>query len=320
MLEEGFQVREIFMNILSSIFPARSSVQVQGVILVAMAAIFFSAKAIFVKMAYQYSVDTVTLMTLRMGFSLPFYLITGWLFANSNQTPLTQNDYFKVIAIGVCGYYLASLFDLNGLRYISASFERLILYLYPTMVLLISAVIFKKKILRKEKIALVVGYLGIAVIFLYDQSLQGDDILLGTINVLLSALAFAVFIVGSGQLGPRIGSVRFTTIAMVAASVVIGLHFLLTHPISALRVASEVYWIALAIAVISTVIPTYLMAAGINKIGANQGALVGAIGPVSTMVMAYFILGEVLTPIHIVGMVLVLVSVISISLKAKKTN
>lgn len=293
-------------------------VQLQGVILVALAALFFSAKAIFVKLAYQYSVDTVTLMTLRMAFSLPFYLVLGWLMTPSNQVPLAGGDYVKVILVGVCGYYLASLFDLNGLQYISASFERLILYLYPTMVLLISAFIFRKKVTRKEMIALVSGYCGIAVIFLYDQSIEGDDIVFGTVQVMLSAFTFAIFIVGSGHLGPKVGAVRFTTIAMIAASFAIAVHFLLTQPISALRVETEVYWIAFAIALVSTVIPTYLMSAGINKIGANQGALVGALGPVCTMIMAYFVLGEVLTWVHLVGMLMVLASVASLTLKKGK--
>lgn len=288
--------------------------QLQGIFLVASAALFFSAKAIFVKLAYQHSVDTVTLMTLRMAFSLPFYLLLGWLMTPSNQTPLTSGDYSKVVLIGICGYYLASLFDLKGLQYISASFERLILYLYPTMVLLISAFVFRKKVSRNEMIALIIGYCGIAVIFMYDQSIEGDDIVLGTIQVMLSAFTFAIFIVGSGHLGPKVGAVRFTTIAMVAASFAIAAHFFLTHPISALKVETEVYWIALAIAIVSTVIPTYLMSAGINKIGANQGALVGALGPVCTMIMAYFILGEVLTWVHFLGMLMVLASVASLTL------
>ena len=244
--------------------------------------------------------------------SMPFYIVTGLLLKRMKDK-LKNSDLLWTCLIGVCGYYLASLFDLIGLQTISASFERLILYLYPTMVLLISALLFKQKILLKEYLALAVGYSGIALIFVKDQSTQGDEVLVGSAFVLLSAFCFALFIIGSGRMAPKIGSARFTSIAMVSASLAIFCHFLLSNELSDLVVPTPVYWISLAIAIVCTVLPTYIMTAGIQIIGSNQSALVGAIGPASTMLLAFFILGEVLTGFHIVGMILVLFSVLSIS-------
>lgn len=299
---------------MSNALPTKDNdrVHLYGVLLVAASAIMFSGKAILIKIAYRYHIDAVSLMTLRMLMSLPFYLVIGF-YSRGKHAPMTLKQLLATIAVGVSGYYFASLFDLSGLQYITASFERLILYLYPTMVVILSALLFRKAIKRVEYVALVVGYLGIALIFIKDQSVMGADVTKGAVFVFLSAFTFAIFLVGSGQLSPKIGATRFTTIAMIAASVAILLHFTVTNQITDLKVPNKVYIIAFSIALFCTVIPSYLLSAGIQRIGASQGALVGALGPVSTMVLAFFILGEVLTPIHFLGMVLVLLSVMTIS-------
>lgn len=287
-------------------------VHLYGVLLVAVSAIMFSGKAILIKIAYRFHIDAVTLMTLRMLMSLPFYLVIGF-FSRGKHGPITIKQLLATIAVGVSGYYFASLFDLSGLQYITASFERLILYLYPTMVVILSAIVFRKAIKKAEYLALVVGYLGVALIFLRDQSVMGPEVTRGAIFVFLSAFTFAIFLIGSGQLSPKIGATRFTTIAMIAASVAILLHFSVANEMSDLQVPSKVYIIAFSIALFCTVIPSYLLSAGIQRIGASQGALVGALGPVSTMVLAAIVLGEILTPIHFMGMALVLLSVMTIS-------
>ncbi|OUR92750.1 hypothetical protein A9Q81_15625 [Gammaproteobacteria bacterium 42_54_T18] len=281
--------------------------------------ICFSAKAVLVKLAYGYGIDAVTLMTLRMGISLPFYVVIGFFVLRANQlAKLTANDHIKIIGFGVAGYYLASLFDLMGLQYISAGFERLILFLYPTIVLVISAFILKRRIQKMEWIALILGYLGIVIVYVHDAQFSGESITLGMLWVLGSAVAFAIYIVGSGQMFSKIGSMGFTVYAMSAASIAIVLHFLLTRPLENLNVAPELWVIATIIAIACTVIPTFLMAEGIKLLGAPKAALVGCVGPGFTALFAFFILGEIYTWVHFVGMLLVLSAVFMVGRNKKE--
>lgn len=281
--------------------------------------ICFSAKAVLVKLAYGYGIDAVTLMTLRMGISLPFYVVIGFFVLRANQlVKLTANDHLKIIGFGVAGYYLASLFDLMGLQYISAGFERLILFLYPTIVLVISAFILKRRIQKMEWIALIFGYMGIVIVYVHDAQFSGENITLGMLWVLGSAVAFAIYIVGSGQMFSKIGSMGFTVYAMSAASFAILLHFLLTRPLENLNVAPELWMIATAIAIACTVIPTFLMAEGIKLLGAPKAALVGCVGPGFTALFAFLILGEIYTWVHFVGMLLVLSAVFMVGRNKKE--
>lgn len=282
--------------------------------------IFFSIKAVLVKLAYGYHVDAVTLMTLRMGISLPFYIVIGFFVLKGHQlAKLTPQDHLKIISFGVAGYYLASLFDLMGLQYISAGFERLILFLYPTVVLLISAFFLKRKVSKVEWVALMIGYVGISIVYVNDTQFSGPDVTVGMLWVLGSAIAFAVYIVGSGQMFLKISTMGFTVYAMTAASLAILLHFSLTHSIDALDVVPEVWMIALTISIVCTVIPTFMIAEGIKWLGAPKAALVGCIGPGFTALFAYLILGEIYTWIHFVGMILVLSAVFLIGGKKGKT-
>lgn len=293
--------------------------QTRGLLLMLLGTICFSAKAVFVKLAYGYSIDAVTLMTLRMGISLPFYIVIGFFVLRARQlSQLTLLDHFKIVCFGVAGYYLASLFDLKGLQYISAGFERLILFLYPTIVLLISAFILKRRISKMEWIALVLGYLGIAIVYINDAQFAGEDVTLGMLWVLGSAVAFAIYIVGSGQMFEKMGSMGFTVYAMSAASIAIVIHFLLTRPLSDLNVVPELWVIALTIAIACTVIPTFLMAEGIKHLGAPKAALVGCVGPGFTALFAYLILGEIYTWVHFIGMALVLSAVFMVGRKKEE--
>lgn len=299
---------------------SRIPLQQRGLIYILLGTICFSAKAVLVKLAYQYPIDAVTLLTLRMGLSLPFYLIIGlFVFRKTAPARLTLADHGRVIGYGFAGYYLASLFDLMGLQYISAGLERLILYLYPTLVLLLSAVFFKRSIGRREWLALLIGYAGIAVVYVQDASVLGDDAVLGMVLIFLCAIAFAIYIVGSGQMIPRLGAMSFTVYAMTIACLAIIGHFLLTRPLSLLWVRWELWAISASIAVFCTVVPTFLMAWGIKLLGAPKAALVGTAGPVFTIVLAYFVLGEAFTMVHAVGTVMVIIAVSFIG-KQKKTN
>jgi len=287
-----------------------------GLVMVLFATLLFSMKAILVKLAYRHGVDTVTLVTLRMGLALPFYLVMGlWVYRSQTLNRLSTSDWAITLALGCSGYYLASLFDLWGLKYISASFERLILYLYPMIVLLISMLWFKRAIRRHEFIALAIGYAGIAVIYQQDSAAQGSDVTLGVMLVMASAVAYAIFLVGSGQMVLRVGAMRFTVLAMVAACVAMLIHFFLARRPADLIQPQPVLLIGLTLAVFCTVIPTFLMNAGIKYLGAQEASIVGASGPVITTFFGVAFLGERMTFLHAIGLILVVGAVTLVTRK-----
>lgn len=286
------------------------SVQRRGLVFVLLGTLCFSAKAVLVKLAYQYPIDAVTLLTLRMGLSLPFYLVIGFfVFRSDRPVSMPMADHMRVIGYGFAGYYLASLFDLMGLQYISAGLERLILYLYPTIVLLLSVVFFKRRIGSQEWLALLIGYAGILIVYVKDATVLGDSALLGMFLIFLCAITFAIYIVGSGQMIPRLGAMRFTVYAMTIACLAIIVHFLLTRPVQLLWVQWQLWVISGSIAVFCTVLPTFLMAWGIKLLGAPRAALVGTAGPVFTILLAYFVLGETFTWVHAIGTLMVIIAV-----------
>ncbi len=282
-----------------------------GLILVACGAIFFSTKAIFVKLTYQYDIDSVTLMSLRMLFSLPFYLAIAWFFSRRKHfARLSKKTMFQVVLLGFMGFYLSNYLDLTGLQYISANLERLILFLYPTFVVLISTVFLQSRIRWMEILALLISYLGVALIFTYDLSILGDEVIVGSLFTLGAAVSFAAFNLGARWVMLSMSSVQFTCYAMLSASVVILGHFMLVNDWQLLfALPAKVYIIILAIALISTVLPSFLMTEGISRLGASRASITSMIGPVSTAILAFFILTEPFTLIHGVGMVLVLIGV-----------
>jgi len=294
------------------------------------AAVLFSAKSILIKLAYVHSVDASTVLTLRMAFSLPFFLSMALVSTlvstlrsrrSRQHRRLGRREWIAVIALGFVGYYLASYLDFLGLQYISASFERLTLFLYPTIVVLLSALLFKRRIDRYQLLALVLSYTGIALVFIehLNTSDAQRDVWLGASLVLASAVIYSIYLVGSAEVVGRIGAVRFTAYAMTVACAVTFLQFLLTHPLSALRLPHEVYTLTLAMAIFSTVLPAALMSEGLRRIGANQAATVGSIGPVSTILLGHVFLGELLSGIQLAGAALVLAGVTWVTLKAKVT-
>ncbi|MFK7775751.1 MAG: DMT family transporter [Saprospiraceae bacterium] len=285
-------------------------------------AIFFSTKAIFVKLAYQYGIDSVSLLTLRMAFSFPLFLAIGfWSFRKkSNQTyQLTKNDWGWSIIMGLCGYYVASLFDFMGLQYISASFERIILYLYPTIVLLISFFFFHSRIRRVHVIALLLTYIGVGIAFYENfQTAEESEVVTGASLVFGAALAYAIYLVGSGHLLPKIGTFRYNSISMSAACLGIFIHNIGLHGFNLLEFALPIYWISLAMALVATVIPSFMMAEGIRVIGSSNAAIIGSIGPISTIGMAYLFLGERLGWLQWVGTFFVIVGVLLITMQKRR--
>jgi drug/metabolite transporter (DMT)-like permease len=281
-----------------------------GVALVLAASVGFSARGVLVKLAYPYGVDATTLMTLRMIFALPFFVAMA-LFAGAPAAPLRRADWAMLLALGFIGYYLSSFLSFLGLVYVPASLERLLLYLTPTLVVLMSALVFKQRVRRHHVIALAMTYSGIFLV-LGDSLVaaqQPQPLLIGGALVFCSALTYAAYLIGSGTIIPRLGSLRFTAYASGTACLFVIAQFVLTRDLAALDLALPVYLYGLAMAIVSTVLPTWMMAEGIGRIGANQASIVSSIGPVSTIVLAALILGEPITPIQVCGAGLVLAGV-----------
>src|SRR5262245_27330049 len=290
-----------------------------GAIVAFTAAVFFSTKAIFVKLTYLYGADAISALALRMIMALPMPLAISWYSARGGMRPLTRADWKAVLTLGFLGYYLSSLLDFMGLEYITASLERLILFLYPTIVALISWVFFKKPIGRKGVLALVLSYIGIAISFVRDLQHTGDAtaVIIGGGLIFACTITYAIYIVGSGQMVGRIGALRFAAYATSVAAIGCLIQFALTRPFSALDLPWQVYGYSLAMAVIATVLPVVLTAKAIQMIGAPKVAIIGAVGPVATIVLAWQFLGEPIGWEQIVGAALVMSGVLLISVKPK---
>jgi len=285
----------------------------RGLALAAASAVTFSAKAIFVKLAFAAApVDAVTLLTLRMLWAAPGFVALSWWASRRAGQPWTRRRVFAVVGLGFLGYYLASLLDFLGLEYISAALERLVLFLYPTIVVLLSALLLRRPITRREGGALVLSYVGIAVVMAKDATAPADaaGLWIGCALVFASAVAYAVYLIGAQRLIASLGAVRFTAAAMLVSSSCAVVHFAATRPVTALLQPARVQVLAAAMAVVSTVIPTILLGAAIKRIGSGRTALVGSIGPVATIALGYAVLGEPITGPQLVGAALVLAGVV----------
>jgi drug/metabolite transporter (DMT)-like permease len=285
----------------------------------------FSFKAILIKLAYrEYPVDAITLLTLRMLYSAPLFLaMAAWAQRRARATPLISHiaraDWWRLVWLGCIGYWLASLLDFMGLQYITASLERLVLFLYPTIVVLLSALMLRQPITRRAVAALVLSYAGIAFVFWHDIRFAGDAsaTLQGGALVFASAILYALYLVQAGGVIARLGSARFIAWAMLASTVFVVTQFLLTRPLAALAVPRSVHAISLAMAVFSTVLPTWLIAESIRRMGANAASLVGSLGPVFTIGLGAMILGEPVHAIQLAGATLVLGGVLLVTLKPR---
>ncbi len=280
----------------------------QGLILAGLGAVAFSGKAIIVKLAYRYGVDAVTLIMFRMLFALPLFLLLAW-WAGRGKPALTWRDARSVLGLGFCGYYLASFLDFAGLHYISASLERLILYLNPTLVLGLGAFLFHKKVTRPQILALAVSYCGVLCVFGREMSLQGADVPLGATLVFGSAVAYAVYLSYSGEEVKRLGALRLTGLASSVACLICIAQFLLLRPISSAAVAAPVLWLSVLNATLCTFAPVLMVMMAIERIGASLTAQAGTVGPLSTILLAVIFLGERFTAWVALGTVLVLAGI-----------
>ncbi|CAH1000372.1 hypothetical protein LEM8419_01525 [Neolewinella maritima] len=284
-----------------------------GLMCLLLGAVLFSSKGILIKLAYRYEVSSISLLGLRMIFSLPLFLLIGYFRsgAKASRAPMTLADVGTILSLGILGYYLASYTDFLGLRYLSAGMERVILFTYPTLVLLIQRVVFGTPIRRVQWIATGICYLGIAVAFSGSDLRIGSGFATGAGFVFLSALLYSTYIIGSGRLAPRLGNVRFTSLALITASVSVIIHVMLaSDPLLGLPMPVYVYGAVMA--VFCTVIPSYLVTEGVRRLGAGDAAIIGAVGPVATIVLEYVVLQEHMNVLQGIGAALIICGVVII--------
>jgi drug/metabolite transporter (DMT)-like permease len=276
-----------------------------GLLLAAAGSIAFSGKAIIVKLAYRHGVDAVTLVMWRMLFALPLFVLMAW-WAGRGKAALSRRDWLGVVGLGFCGYYLSSFLDFWGLEFISASLERLILYLNPTLVLVLGWLLFKKRIAHRQGVAMAISYSGVLLVFGHEVSLAGPHAAWGALLVFLSAVTYAVYLTYSGQLVQRLGSLRLAGLATSAACGFCLLQFALLRPLSSAWVPEPVLWLSLLNATACTVLPVLLVMMAIERIGPALTSQTGMIGPMSTLLMGVWILGEPFNAWIIAGTLLVL--------------
>lgn len=281
-----------------------------GFLLACLGSILFSAKAIVTKLTYRYGVDALTVIGFRMLFSLPFFALIAAVQARrasrGKLQRLTRRDIGLILLLGFIGYYLSSYLDFLGLQYITAGLERLILFLAPTFVLLISALYLKRRITAAQWLAMGLSYMGVLLAFIHDLSFAGSNVLLGSGFVLASAFTYAIYLISSGELLRRVGSTRLVAYAMSASAVYALVHFLLQRGWQGLVQPTEVYQLSLIHAVFNTVLPTFMIMWSVAYIGAPLASQLGMIGPVSVLFLAWWILDEPITLLQLGGTVLVL--------------
>ena len=290
-----------------------------GVLFAIVGTLAFSFKAILIKLAYASApVDATTLLALRMLYAAPFFVAMAW-WSGRRAAPLAWPDAARLVWLGLIGYYLASLLDFLGLKYITAALERLVLYLYPTIVLLLSLLLYRKPVGRRAIAALALSYAGIVLAFWHDLRVVGDGatLAIGGALVFGSAFCYALYLVGSGGIIARLGSMRTVAWGMLASTAFVLLQFALTRPLDALDVPARIHALSFAMATFSTVVPVWLVAEAIRRIGANTSSLVGSLGPVFTIGLGASILGEPTHAIQLAGAALVVGGVLLVSLKAR---
>lgn len=279
-----------------------------GLALAAAGAVLFSAKAILAKFQYRHGIDALDVLALRMLLSLPLFIALGVHESRrSDRAPMTRRDFGLIVVLGVLGYYLSSLFDFWGLEYVPVSLERLILFLNPTFVLLIGVFAFKRRVARREWIALAVSYAGVAFVFVENLRVEGDRILLGSGLVLLAALTYALYLSMSGQLITRIGSLRLVAYAMCVSTAATVIHYLLLRdPMHLLQLPAPVYGLALGNAIFCTFLPVTFTMGAVARLGAGTAAQLSVLGPVSLVFLGAWLLGEPITAIQLIGTTVVL--------------
>jgi drug/metabolite transporter (DMT)-like permease len=284
-----------------------------GLTLAFFGAIAFSGKAIIVKLAYRYGADAVTLLMLRMLFALPLFVVMAW-WAGRGQPKLALRDWLGVVGLGFSGYYLSSFLDFAGLQYVTASLERLILYLNPTLVMLLGWVLYRRTVRRGHVIGMAVSYCGVFLVLGHELTFEGSRVALGAALVFASAATYALYMVYSGQMVQRHGSLRLVGLATSVACVCCIAQFLVLRPVSvALTLPQQVIWLSVLNAALCTALPVLLVMMAIERIGPAMSAQTGMVGPISTIAMGVVILGEPFTQWTAAGTVLVIAGIFMFS-------
>lgn len=292
---------------------------IYGVFIGILGIIMFSSKAVMVKLAYQYKVDAVSILLFRMLFSFPFYAVIAFLYRkNTSGVTLIKNDYLWLVFFGFIGYYLSSYFDFVGLVYIKASLERIILFIYPTIVLLFNKIFLKQSITKNQVFAIVLTYVGIIIAFWNEVTISGNDTYLGGFFILLCAITYAAYLSGSGWLIPKFGVAKFTAYAMIVSCICVFIHYGIANPINLFNYPWQVYLLGFFIAVFATVIPSFLVSTSIKLISSSNFAVIAAVGPISTIILAAIFLNEQLTIIQLLGAFAVIIGISLVSLSKKK--
>ena len=290
-----------------------------GFIIAFIGAVLFSTKAIIAKIAFaDIAAAPLTLIALRMLFSLPFYLAVAFYSGNKKENvKLTKKQWWQIIFTGLLGYYISSFLDFTGLQYVSAGLERLILFLYPTFAILINVYFFKEKISSVQKIALAITYAGIGLAYFGELriDISNPNFLWGSLLIFICAITFSLYIVGSGRLIPVIGATKFTAYAMLASTAGVLVHFLIAGNIQTVQFSSSLLWYGFLLAAIATVIPSFMISYGMKTIGTNNTAIVTSVGPVAIILQAHYFLGEQVYTEQVIGTMLVIAGVLLIGWK-----
>lgn len=289
----------------------------KGSMLALLGAVLFSTKAIMVKLAYRSEIDPITLLSLRMLFSLPFFILMSRPFGAARSVDKIQpRQWLQIVVMGLSGYFFASWFDFEGLRHITAGLERLILFIYPTLVVIMVAILRRKPVQRIQWVSLALTYGGLALsLFELSSMKQEAGLWTGVSWIFGAALTYAIYMVGSGELIPLIGATRYTALVMIVAAIaILSLHAIIGKT-SLWSLTREMYGFGILLAVVATVLPAWIVSQAIQWVGSGQVAIVSSIGPVSTILMGYFILGESFSLLEGLGTLLVLAGVLTISLQ-----
>ena len=289
--------------------PLKDRGSTSALLLAGLGAVLFSAKAIVVKLCYRHGAGTETVLALRMLFSLPFFWGAVWWNAVAHRpTPIPRRDLLAMVGLGFVGYYLSSYLDFLGLRYISVGLERIILYLNPTIVLVLSALLFRRRIDPRQWWAMAIAYAGVILVFLHDVHLDGARAILGSTLVFLCAVTYAIYLIYAGEIVNRVGSIRLVAIASGASTFFCVLQALLVDPRALVQQPAAVYGLSLVNATLCTFVPMLLIMTAVKRLGSGLAAQSGVVGPVATVLLGWYFLGEAVSGLQLVGVAVVLLS------------
>ena len=284
-----------------------------GLMLAVVGAVFFSGKAVVAKLLYRHGIDAVTLIALRMLLSMPvFVAVAVWTWRSSPR--LSAGDLGRIGMLGLLGYYASSMLDFMGLQYVSAGLERLVLFLTPSFVLLLGLIAYRRPVARRQWLSLLCAYAGIVLVFWHDLGVGGSSVALGSVLVLGAAITYALYLLLSGELLQRVGTLRLVALAMTSSSLACLLQYAVLRPLPSLfQQAAPVWGLSLVNAMLCTVLPVFVTMIAVARIGAGAASQAGMIGPVSTLFLGWWLLGEPITRLQLAGTALVIAGIFLLS-------